>query len=553
LLTKYSNFNYLRIKIFNILKKFIGNKKEKEKLLLKIHFFIWNKAAAIPYRFSNLSFNYINNFSINNSKIKNTFGFNASKLKIIKNNDSHKESNQLCFNLFAKKSNKHLLIDSFSNTESNIHCISALDKHRFFMLFIFKIYECVEKRNQMNFMNKFIILLEQIKKEDEIILRINEIENSRINHHNFEIVNNQEEKEITFTEITDKNNKFNNISNNLNIEYNNDNNLFDYIKDDENEFENPTNYLQIKTKENNNDIGPIISNNSNDSNNTEFKFKNAFEKIIFMLDSYKKCFELNLKCSFWISFIRTVNYNTNHDKIIILGYKLKQEKLSYLIRKKQKNQLKTCFKKFAKKAFLIKEQDEKEELEFFQNTNFSLILLGLIERIFMNKLSEREMQQRFFSNLKLNYLKANFFQLSNRLTDLDNSNFLSENVKKKNLIFNRVLISLHIKAFKKQNALKTCFYKWKNFNLKSTAIEQSSILNSLPNLEEEFTERINDIEIKYRKIMDKNKFEFESKINEKNYEINESKNNLRELFDKITELQRNFESEKQTLISNYEK
>lgn len=546
-INKYSNLNFLRIKICNILKKYFKNKKEKEDLLLKMNFLIWRN--DIPNKFFNLSYEYNNQFSISNYKPKNPSAFNNSELKISTNN-TDKDNEQICYLNIFSKINKVLLTESFSNTESDIKFISCLDKIKYFIIIIIQIFKSVELRNIMFFIKNLIVHNESIKKQDEFIYKINEIENPRLNV-NLEIANNQEELEILVKENTyNYSQKTNNgMVDYFNMNYNN--NLFHNICK---KYEiDQSNNFQIERIESNHSA-EISKTNITEINNqyNYLKIKSSIEKILLIFDSSIKNQVFYLKSTFLMNFLKTANNYVFHDKIAILTLKIKYEKLSYLIRKKEKNLKRKYFKKYAFKTRYLKENEEKEELEFFQNTNYSLILFGILERISIKKFSEKEMFHRFFSNLRLKYLQVNFYELSNRLTDLDNSNFLNEYVNRKNTVLNRLLFSKFLQA-SKEFTIKSCFYKWKSVYLKSTTIEQSSILNSLPNLEEEFTERINEIEIKYRNMMDNNKSEYDNKVSEKDKEISKLKIDVQKLSDKLADLQKFFDNEKNNIISNYEK
>ncbi len=501
-------------------------KYQKEGLQLKLYFFLWKN--FIPNKFENLAFDYSGEFTVQNLDVE-AKSFKNTDLKISSFNNSN------LINILAQHKRENY-IDSVSNTE-NIECFPILNKQKYFIIAIGKIFDFYILKHKMHFFIEFILSSVEERKKVEIAQLIDRIELSNNSKQLFKLVINQEELEIL--ETPKKEMKINN----------NENDFFKYLSN-ENEIEYKDNF-QIEAIE-----ILVLSRELNIENEPEYKnelkVKNALEKIDLIFKCKKSKIELISKHAFFINFLKQACNSTIEDQILLFTQKIKIEKFTNLFKNKEKRFLKKFFKKYLRKTIQIKETEEREELEFFQSTNYSLILLGLLERIFMKKVIEKEIFYKFFSKYKLISLQANFHNLMHKFKDLDNINLVNQIANKKTFLLNRIFSSINQKRTN-ETMLKTNLYKWKIINLKSTSIEHISILNSLPNLEEEFTERITEVEYKYKNIMEKNKLEFEKIIGEKNNEMKNKQNEINKLCLQLQDLKFNFDNEKNNLNASIDK
>lgn len=528
LLQKYSNFNLLRIKILRILKFLIVTKKDNQNILLRFRFFSWKN--LIFNRFQNLNFYCENDFTIKNSKEKKIIAFEKCKLRI-STEDNFDELNGNFSILLLSDMKKGRLKDSFTNTD--ISTLNGFVNNLNYFIFLFlRIILNTLSKNKIYFMIKLKYYSEDIKKEKDILKRLDE---NRKNKNLFlEIVNNQEQIEINFY--------------NKNIIEKNNDNLLELNK---NEYQ-----IQISNRQQINGSDNFVNQEHLEITHKNFFFdiqlQTAFKKIIFLLQLQFRKFENNYKYYFWLKLSQIANITKSEDKILLLNYDIKLEKLCMLVKRKHLFYLKQNFKKFMRKTYILQRNEEKEELEFFQTMNYSLILLGLLERIFHKNFNETVMIHRFFTNFKIKYLQLNISEMNNKLSNSIDFNRINENSSKKfNLLFR--LVSLRIHHINNEITVKIIFYKWKIFNLKLITMDQQSILNSLPNLEDEFTYKINEIDMKYQNILDKNKSEYEKKLNEKYNENRDKQIELNKLNQKFFELEFTLENEKNNNITNFEK
>ena len=434
-INKFSDLNFLRLKICVILKNLFLTNKEKEIILLKFHLYFWK---GFLKKKENYKINYTNFFTLRNNIIKQV-KFRDSELKISKNflddlNKEYEKENEIIFlEANEKKFNK-----------------KYLTKNQFF-------FGTIEKLLQIKILKiKFLFFKNFIRQT---------LENKKISSFK----NVEEEKKLNF----DKNKIF-------------------------------------------------------------------LEKCFLFYENIYKKNILMIKFQFMFKFFKVSNFNFQKNKFLLYHKLIIKNKLKYLLRKKFYFELKNSFEIFKNKIFFLKKLEDKEELEFFQSTNYSLIMLNTLERIFSKHYNIKEFSFRLFYNLKLKYFTYN--NLSLQINDEEKKIIL------KKFLTHKIIFS----KFSKNFLVKTFFYKWKFLIFKEYSNEQTEILNSIPNLEAEFSSKINDIEKAYKEIIQKTQNDYDKKILEQNTDIQSLKSDIKKITDINTELNQIIENENQTQIENNE-
>lgn len=553
-MNRYSNLNSLRVKVYSYLKNLILTIRDKDQILLKFYFLFWRKLSK-DHTHQNLARQNANFFTIRNDwglqKIKK---FETEKLKISRFLDDIYKQTSAHQSFYLSFLCKRKFINDAHVNSDPIGLIPILHQEKYFSMIIMKIFELATLKAKFIFLKNLKLL--NLNKRTTIVIRQQPSNTNNLSLSNISIegkLNVPNKSEPAYKRLTLQNktltprNALQGLeisgTNEVHEKYlntSNNDNLLDYIKDNR---EKPDNSLL------NQSFNHVML--KHDESTKKF----SLQKLIYIIQSMKKLFEINTKFYFWINIVKMTSeakLNQRSMTYVNLCQISKFNKLKFLIKKQQTKSMRNSFKLFLRKTFKIKEIEEKEELEFFQNTNYSLILLNLLERIFIKNYNTSEFKTKFFLKLKLINSNRNYIELSHKINNIDIFNNVTQISNKKSFILHKIL---YCKLQKKtqNNLLKRIFILWKNVQLNSIIKEQKSILDSLPNLEDEFTEKINHIENAYKTFIEKMSLDEDRKIKEKNDEINNLREEIKSLIQNNKELKILYENGLISNQNNFEK
>jgi hypothetical protein len=519
-LNKLSSIKILHLKLYHFLKKYFLIKKKNEDLLIKNIFFYW-KSISRKF-FENLRFC---------SGIY--FSYKEKKLIFDNKNISISLINENSFDILSKAE---------FNENDNDKDKEKRNKIILFLLIIMKFFD-----NKIIKEKIFLIKnLNIISNKNKIIINKNEIENTLSLF--IETKNNKgifDDNECVYLGNDSNNN-------------NNDNNIFapkdilvsESIRNQEDYFK----YTDNNIKESlNNNYNNIYYNNYSSiceiENTEQFYFngnllksnnKNIqeIEKVMLSINNFIKIKHNKLKNLFFSKFqfflYEKINNETNYEFLRLFQV----EKLKLLLQRKSFYQKKIYFRRYFSIINSLKESENYEELEFFKNSNYSLILFSLLERILLNYNKDNEIKNKFFTKLKILTLENKCLLYDKNLNEINDYLIQIEKNKEKTeaiLLIYKYIIKNNIKKDKKIY-LKNYFLKWKLINLEENSSEYISILNSLPVLEQEFSQKINDIDSAYKELIEKNLNEYNIKLKEKDNEIEYIKENLKNTLNNLNYL-----------------